>query len=205
MLNYKDLSDLDLINNIKQEKDVDDCLKEITNRHSGIFYSRSHYYFKNCGNRDDVAPTKDLAIYTACLKFDETKGSKFSTYLANEINWACLTALTKDKKKNNIFIHINDEYVGEAAEVSDENDTVFYREDSDNVILKEFSEELIKIQDPRIKRIFHLRYFASKKIMPWRLIAKDLGLSTPGCIWIHNQTLSKIKDNLVKKHECIFN
>jgi hypothetical protein len=31
------LSDIELINNIKRNRDVDDCLRELIDRHSGIY------------------------------------------------------------------------------------------------------------------------------------------------------------------------
>jgi hypothetical protein len=38
-----------------------------------------------------------------------------------------------------------------------------------------------------------MRYFESKKLTPWKKIAKKLDLSIQGCINIHNKHLTEIK------------
>lgn len=198
MQDIAQLTDLELINNIKENNQIDECLTEIIGRHSGIFYNRTNHFFAKNDVKDskDLIPSKDLSIYSACLKYDENRGAKFSTHLANEVNWACLTAITKNKKDTERNATILD-----AIESDNYVEPDFGEDSSDKDILRDFSEELIKLEDVRIKRLFHLRYFASKRVIPWRLIALDIGLSMPGCIWLHNQTISKIKQNIRNKHD----
>ena len=48
-------------------------------------------------------------------------------------------------------------------------------------------------QDPRVQKIFKMRYQDGKKLTPWKKIAKKLDLSIQGCINIHNKHLTEIK------------
>ena len=48
-------------------------------------------------------------------------------------------------------------------------------------------------EDPRVEKIFKMRYKNGKKLTPWKKIAKKLDLSIQGCINIHNKHLTEIK------------
>ena len=59
------LSDLDLINNIKKKKKVDECLQQLIDRHSGIYLDIVNSFLKNCNNdslRDEIINDKEYAI-----------------------------------------------------------------------------------------------------------------------------------------------
>ena len=103
----ENISDLDLINNIKRKRKVDECLQELVNRHSGIYLDIVNSFMKNCNNdtlREEIINDKEFAIYNSVLKYDENKGTKFSTFLGNEAKWMCLNASNKNKK----YLEIND-------------------------------------------------------------------------------------------------
>ena len=52
------------------------------------------------------------------------------------------------------------------------------------------------IKDPRVEKIFTMRYKDNKKLTPWKKIAKKLDLSIQGCINIHNKHLNQIKKHV---------
>ena len=56
-------------------------------------------------------------------------------------------------------------------------------------------------KDNRVGRIFNLRYEEGKqnKLMPWKDVAKEMGLSIQGCINIHNAAISYVKQTLNKE------
>ena len=102
------LSDSDLIQNIKNAKNVEESLLELIDRHSGIYLEMVNSFLKNCNNdslKNDIVCEKDLIIYNSALKYDSSKGTKFSTFLGNEAKWTCLNASNKNKK----FLELTDQ------------------------------------------------------------------------------------------------
>jgi DNA-directed RNA polymerase specialized sigma subunit len=156
-------------------------------------------FLKNCNNssvKDDIINDKDFAIYNTALKFDETRGTKFSTFLGNEAKWMCLNANNKNKK----FIELNDQSC-DFDKIKDE--TEVDNKHFEDLILKDFQEEIKNHPDPRIKKIFEMRYSGNKKLVPWRKISKKMNLSIQGCINIHNSALKSISKNIRSKYEII--
>ena len=101
------LSDSDLIKSIKKKKKVDECLQELIDRHSGIYLDIVNSFLRNCNNdslREEIINDKEYAIYNSVLKYDENRGTKFSTFLGNEAKWMCLNASNKNKK----YLELND-------------------------------------------------------------------------------------------------
>ena len=193
------LSDLDLINSIKKKKKVDECLQQLVDRHSGIYLDIVNSFLKNCNNdslRDEIINDKEYAIYNSVLKYDENRGTKFSTFLGNEAKWMCLNASNKNKK----YIELNDNtYDFETIKDNYEQTVVNFQDQ----ILKDFNEQIIKHPDKRIQKIFSMRYSGNKKLTPWRKISKVMNLSIQGCINIHNTALNSISKNIRSKYEII--
>ena len=80
--------DFELIDKIKKTQDGD-SLKELIQKHSGIYVDMINKYMPksfNGVNKEDLLEEKDYSIYNAVIKFDETKNTKFSTYLGNLTN-----------------------------------------------------------------------------------------------------------------------
>ncbi len=193
------LSDLDLIHNIKNKKKVNECLQELIDRHSGIYLDIVHSFLKNCKNdslRDEIINDKEYAIYNSVLKYDENRGTKFSTFLGNEAKWLCLNASNKNKK----YVELNDNtYDFECIKDEYEQTSINFQDQ----ILKEFNEHISKHPDKRIQKIFSMRYSGNRKLTPWRKISKTMKLSIQGCINIHNAALNSISKNIRSKYEII--
>ena len=108
----------------------------------------------------------------------------------------CLNASNKNKK----YIELNDNtYDFEAIKDDKEITTSSLQE----LILKDFQLEIKNHPDPRIKKIFEMRYSGNKKLVPWRKISKKMNLSIQGCINIHNSALKSISKNIRSKYEII--
>lgn len=193
------LSDSDLIKSIKKKKKVDECLQELIDRHSGIYLDIVNSFLRNCNNdslREEIINDKEYAIYNSALKYDENRGTKFSTFLGNEAKWMCLNASNKNKK----YVELNDNtYDFECIKDTYEHTVVNFQDQ----ILKEFNEEINKHPDKRIQKIFSMRYSGNKKLTPWRKISKAMNLSIQGCINIHNAALNSISKNIRSKYEII--
>ena len=191
------ISDLDLINNIKRKRKIEESLQELINRHSGIYLDMVNSFMKNCNNdtlREEIINDKEYAIYNSVLKYDENKGTKFSTFLGNEAKWMCLNASNKNKK----YLEINDNsYDFEKIKIECDKANQDFKE----IVLKDFKNQLKNHPDRRIQKIFSMRYSGNKKLTPWRKISKEMKLSIQGCINIHNSALKTITKNIRSKYD----
>ncbi len=196
----ENLSDIELVENIKKDICTDESLQELINRHSGIYLDIVHSYMRNCPApelRQDIVDDKEMTIYNSALKYDENRGAKFSTYLGNEAKWKCLNAANKNKK-NNKFVEMTDRLYDEEKQKSSQHNDQYLLEEE---VLDSFSDHLDEMPDKRIKKIFKLRYSGNRKLTPWRKISEKMNLSIQGCINIHNSALEKIAKNLKNKYE----
>ena len=82
-MKYKNSTDIELINQVKQGVDPNSAIKELINRHSGIFISVANNIcpHKDCVEFRDLIKDKDFYIYKSILKYDPSKGTKFCTFL----------------------------------------------------------------------------------------------------------------------------
>jgi len=179
--------DIQLIKNVKFKKD-EISLKELINKHSGIYVDMVNKYIPNSFegiNKEDILDEKNFSIYDAIIKFDENKNTKFSTYLGNLTKWKCLNIYNKKIKFPQESF--------ESAKIKN----LYCDPDLSKLEDKENLNKVFKIvsqsTDERVKRIFKMRYSDEKKLTPWKKIAKKLDLSIQGCINIHNNYLKEIK------------
>lgn len=191
----QNLSDQQLIHKVKQDPKADMYLRELVERHSGIYIDMINAYVPTntiYTNKDELIHDKEYNIYQAALKYDPTRGAKFSTYLGNETKWMCLNIYNKNKRHpeiatEEILLDLNQDFSKNEHEVS---------------IKKElFSKimELIKdYPDERIARIFNMRYIegSKNKVMPWKQVSQHIDMSIQGCINIHDSTINKLKIKL---------
>lgn len=185
----KDLrSDNEIIKEIKAGKNLSQNYQEISDRHSGIFFKMASKYIskKFKEKRLDFFRDKDYYIYQIILDFDESKKTKFSTYLGNRIKWMCINSYHK---------HLN------CCEINCPDQIIYNCSDDELKIdyssVFEAMEMIKKEKDERIYKIFKLRYLEGKNnnVMPWKDVCtyEDLNLSVQGCINIHNKYLKKIR------------
>ncbi|MBD35875.1 MAG: hypothetical protein CL512_03825 [Actinobacteria bacterium] len=196
---FKDTEDIKLIELVQAKTPSECALKEIINRHSGIFISiiSSHFEKGNFMKYGlELIEEKDYYIYQAVLKYDSKRKTKFSTFLGNEARWLCLNTYNKRKKTERIFNHEknNLEFLMKthAAPESKSIDMDCY-------------DRILEIanghSDKRVSKIFKLRYVDGKqnKLMPWKDISKKMNLSIQGCINIHNAAIKYIRKVLEKE------
>ncbi len=215
---FENKSDIDLVYSLKKDNHTQDCLYELINRHSGIFYDMVNHYtvcYKNSYHREEMLEDIEFLFYKACLRYEEGKGAKFSTFLGNETKWHCLNFYNKNKKYNN-------NYYEDTTSLDQSQASKLFQENSDTQTPKEIElspkivEKIFSIleshPDQRVLEIFKLRYldplgkgldkdnFKAKKrlnkLTPWKLVGKKLNLSIQGCINIHNQALPYIRKKL---------
>lgn len=191
-MNFSELTDKKLSDNIKNEVNDNESLKELISRHSNLVINMVNSIMcdpNHALNKKQILEEKDFFIYKTALKFKSDKGAKFSTHLGNEIKWACLNIYNRKKNKPKLKI----EDVGSLH--SEENIICNIEENDDKLRIQEIIDQ---IEDERARRILELRYTIGlkNKVMPWRLISKDIGLSIQGCINLHNKTIKQIQDDI---------
>lgn len=182
------IDDVELVENIKNEKDVDDCLQELIERHTGIYLDIVNKYTQhtNTSNKLDLIDEKDYNIYQTALKYKSDKGTKFPTFLGNETKWICLNKQNKIKKEKKVAF-------------DDISEIDLAQEDDDNKEKLEVFKKTIELakqhEDKRVEKIFEMRYIIGEKnkVMPWKKISKELNMSIQGCINIHNSAIEEFK------------
>ena len=199
MINFNSMNDEDLVFNIQSHSNIEESLDELINRHSGLCIDMINGYMGknlNTSLKEDLIKEKDYYIYYSALKFNPEKGTKFSTYLGNEIKWKCLNTYNKTKNKNHISIE------NEILEIKNFHENSNLNKD-DNEIFDNIISHANDDPDERVGRIFHLRYIEgnNNNVMPWRMVSKKLKMSIQGCINIHNYALQKIKNKLKNNYE----
>ena len=191
--------DIQLINNVKEHRD-EESLKELIQRHSGIYVEMVNKYLPESLegiNKNDILEDKNYCIYNAAIDFDENKKAKFSTYIGNLARWKCLNIYNRNIKFPQESIDSKKtSYKTKSSSIK----TQFNLERELDVREIEKEEEINnifniieKLPDHRVKKIFKMRYKNGKKLTPWKNIAKKLDLSIQGCINIHNKHLTEIK------------
>ena len=187
--------DYKLVNNIQNETKCEESLKELVNRHSGIFYDIINKYVPNNSDlcsKEDLFADRDYYIYSDALKYNPDRGAKFSTFLGNETKWLCLNSYNKAKRK----------YC--ETKTPQELDFLDKLENCDIIdtnLLNEIYFIIEKHPDSRVSRIFKMRYKDGDnfKCLPWKYIGKEVGLSIQGCINIHDTVVDDLKNKLLKK------
>jgi len=185
-------SDLYLISKIQQEND-EQSLIELINRHSGIYTSMVGRFASGKTtilDKDLIMEDKNFTIYSSALKFDASRETKFSTYLANETKWKCLNTINKLKKRKEVYINDDLNFTEPFCED-------FIGEIDREEALEGFKNLLKKENDERVKKIIDMRYNSdNNKLIAWKIIAKEMGMSIQGCINIHNKFINKHQKEL---------
>jgi hypothetical protein len=141
----------------------------------------------NISLRQELIDDKDYQIYESALKFDPHRGTKFSTYLGNEIKWRCLNIYNKSKRHKHIPVEEN--LINYFSYLSRDNEC------NESEKFNEVIKKAQSYSDKRIGKIFHLRYVIGKNnsVMPWKNISSQLNMSIQGCINIHNSFIENFK------------
>tara|TARA_R110000824_G_scaffold21832_3_gene80979 strand:+ start:659 stop:1264 length:606 start_codon:yes stop_codon:yes gene_type:complete len=189
---FQELTDHELISNIKKNVDTDTSLKELVTRHSGIYITMVNSYVPQTNiftNKEELIDDKEYNIYQAALKYDPTRQTKFSTYLGNETKWMCLNIYNKKRKHPEIA---SDELF---LELHHYEATDTHEEELKNELFSKVIELIQEYPDDRITQIFNMRYIegSKNKVMPWRRVSEEVDMSIQGCINIHNTTIKKLK------------
>ena len=190
-------TDIELINSVQEGVDANECLRELVNRHSGIYIDMVNNYMPQSMpfvSRTDLIDDKEYNIYKAVMKYDPTRGTKFSTHLGNETKWMCLNLYNKNKKYSQV--EFDENFLS-----SLHDDGKPYQDEIKRELFNRVIELAKNHPDDRVGTIFEMRYVIGNhnRVMPWKRIGEELNMSVQGCINIHNNTLEKFKTKLHKE------
>jgi DNA-directed RNA polymerase specialized sigma24 family protein len=186
-------SDIELVDQVKEENN-EQALKELVHRHSGVYVNMVKRFGRSGLSEteiSDILNEKNYNIYLAAIKYKKEK-SKFSTFLANNTKYICLTKKTR-YKRNKETVCIDDiDFLLESESLDPDSFCLF--SDTLQSVLSLISNN----KDERVHKIFTERYFGGdfNKPQPWNRVSKKLGLSSQACINIHNKTVKQIKSRI---------
>lgn len=189
-MNIENLTDEELCSLIQKNENEDKALSELSKRHINLVSHIANRVMKKEElflKKIEIIERSKYFIYLVAKKYNKSKKTKFSTLLGNEVKWACYN-IFNDKKNNRIQ---NIEITPATTPACESFIEDFDKDDLLSFIFKSIN----KTKDKRVKKIFKLRYKEGleNKVMPWRLISKEVGISIQGCINLHNQTIKKLK------------
>jgi len=194
-MNYT--QDIDLIIKVKESAD-NESLKELSNRHSGIYNEMVKKYYRHLVttglNPNDIISDKMYILYKSAMSFNPDKNVKFSTWLGNQARYYCLNCMNK----NNHLIAMENNDIRLILEKKQTNDSF------DSNLLKEKCDLIFsildRVKDDRLTKIYKMRYFSGKKLTPWSKISAKLKLSTQTVINLHNKGKKLLKNKLTTKN-----
>lgn len=190
MLNIKNLDDIQLIENVKS-KNCNDSLIELVNRHSGVCFSIGKKYASVCGlDLNDLNDNKYWIIFNALISFNPEKGSKFSTWLGNQVRFFCLNF----RNKNQRFLATEDKTLEYIMNINNHNNS--NKKEIVNNIIDLFNQ----ISDLNMKNAIYYRYFHNKdRILNYSEIAEILKVTPQTVLNWHNKFIKFAKKKLTNK------
>jgi DNA-directed RNA polymerase sigma subunit (sigma70/sigma32) len=187
---YQSIDDDALVLNVKT-KSCNSSLVELITRHSGICFSIGRKFSTYPGvDINEINDNKDWIIYSAALSFDSSKGSKFSTWLGNQVKYYCLNLKNKtskyvDTEDSTIEFLVNQYY------------NLNKSSNSKKEILNTLNDILSQIKDKNIKDTIHYRYFSNQdRILNYSEIGEILNVTPQTVLNWHNKFINLAKKKL---------
>lgn len=182
------LEDIDLIKNVKSQN-CSNSLVELVERHSGMCFMIGKKYAHSCGiDLNDLNDNRYWLIFNALSTYDINKGSKFSTWLGNQIRFFCLNY----KNKNNKIIATEDKILEFMI-----NENSNKRRDNKKEILDTIKDLFSQITDPNTKNAIYYRYFYNKdRILNYSEVAEILKVTPQTVLNWHNKFIRLAKKKL---------
>lgn len=190
------LKDDTLIKNVIN-KQCNESLKELVNRHSGIIFNIGKKYCSSCNlDISELNDNRYWIVFNAAKTFNATKGSKFSTWLGNQVRFFCLN----HKNKNSKLIPIENEHLEFFINNFSKNDEKVNQKEVIHTIIDLFNQ----ISDPNTKNAIYYRYFYNKeRILNYSEIADILKVTPQTVLNWHNKFVDFAKKKLTNKTNTI--
>ena len=203
MQDNNQLEELNIINLAKNGDD--DSIKTLIDKHSGICVDVYKKYI-NLPNvsgfiSDDIISSKNYIIYNSAKTFDPSKGSKFSTWLANQTRYFCLNSINKANKLIPVETEsLNKLIENNVQEFKNEEKTIEVRDS----ILEVIKETLNSLSNKKIKKCIEIKYFSEEEnTKSYTEVADKMNVTVQTIINWHNKFI-KIVRQKCKNRKIIF-
>lgn len=188
--------DLELVNKVKATGD-ESAFSELVDRHSGVYFDTLKKYvpFNRINDTyDDFYRRKDAEIFKAVNSFDETRGVKFSSWLANQTRYSCLSERQRRREDPETIEY--DENFGGSDDFTPE--TIY--------LTKERVRDILSFLDKKCKkrtgRIFEMKFFGNDgRGMSFDEIAEQEGVSSQACQQQYHKALDMVKKQFAQKKQ----
>lgn len=177
-----------------------DSIKAIINMHSGVcvnMYKRYTNIPSIAGHiKTDIESSKDYIIYNSIKTYDNSKGSKFSTWLANQTRFYCLNSLNKIKSNQSL----DDDTL---KFFFDKKSNESFKEETENQYktetLNDIKNILNSISNKKIKTCIEKKYLSGYN-KTYTEIAKEMNVTVQTIINWHNKFIKLAKQRLKYKN-----
>jgi RNA polymerase sigma factor (sigma-70 family) len=189
-MKYK--SDVSLIKKVL-ENQCNESLKQLIEKHSGMIFNVGKKYCPSCNlDLNELNDNKYWIVFQAAKSFNPQKGSKFSTWLGNQVRFFCLNY----KNKNSKLLPIEDAHLEFFINDLHKKNNLSNQKELVSVIIDLFNE----ISDPNTKNAVYYRYFYNKeRILNYSEIAKILNVTPQTVLNWHNKFIKLAKKKLTNK------
>jgi RNA polymerase sigma factor (sigma-70 family) len=171
----------------------DDSLKQLVEKHSGMIFNVGKKYCPSCHlDLNELNDNKYWIVFQAAKSFNSEKGSKFSTWLGNQVRFFCLNY----KNKNSKLVPIEDTHLEFFINDLNKKHNLSRQKELVDVIIDLFNE----ISDPNTKNAIYYRYFHDKeRILNYSEIAQILNVTPQTVLNWHNKFIKLAKKKLTNK------
>lgn len=196
MGDVKKVDDNILIANILNNQ-CSESLELLTEKHSGIIFNIGRKYCQNSGlDLNELNDNRYWIVFNSVKSFDATKGSKFSTWLGNQVRFFCLNFKNKNTKLVPVEDLFLEHFLNEKAKKDDN--------DNQKEVLNNIIDLFNKITDINTKNAIYYRYFHNKdRILNYSEIAEILNVTPQTVLNWHNKFIKLAKKKLTKNQKLI--
>jgi RNA polymerase sigma factor (sigma-70 family) len=168
-------------------------LNELVDRHSGMLFNIGKKYCAPCNlDLSELNDNKYWIVFQAASSFNPNKGSKFSTWLGNQVRFFCLNF----KNKNSKLVPIEDSHLEYFINCKQALEKDTNQKNTINNIIDLFNQ----ISDPNTKNAIYYRYFYNKeRILNYSEVAKILNVTPQTVLNWHNKFINLAKKKLTNK------
>jgi len=177
-------------------KQCNESLKKLVDKHGGMIFNIGKKYCASCNlNLNELNDNKYWIMFNAAKSFNPQKGSKFSTWLGNQIRFFCLNF----KNKNSKLVPIEDQHLEFFINDLNKKNQLSNQKELVNTIIDLFND----ITDPNTKNAIYYRYFHNKeRILNYSEIAEILNVTPQTVLNWHNKFINFAKKKLTSKSIC---
>lgn len=174
-------------------KQCNESLKKLVDKHGGMIFNIGKKYCASCNlDLNELNDNKYWIIFNAAKSFNSKKGSKFSTWLGNQIRFFCLNF----KNKNSKLVPIEDQHLEFFINDLNKKNQLSNQKELVNTIIDLFND----ITDPNTKNAIYYRYFHNKeRILNYSEIAEILNVTPQTVLNWHNKFINFAKKKLTNK------